>query len=177
MPDALFNPSLTTARLLLRQPTLADAPDLFALRTHEQVNRYLDRPQPTSIEAVEAFIDRLLQGIASEESLYWSIVLLPSDKVIGTLCLWNFSHTRQRAEVGFELHPDYQKQGLMREALRKVLAFAFEQLQLEAVEGWTHQKNQAAIKLMQGLGFQKDESDKTDLVLGRWVLISTCATT
>jgi len=47
-------PVLTTDRLILRQLTSLDAAAIFALRSDERVNRYLDRPVCRRLEEAEA---------------------------------------------------------------------------------------------------------------------------
>src|SRR5256885_1468893 len=109
-------PTLTTDRLTLRQPLLSDRNETYFMRSDERVNKYVDRPRPASVDDAEAFIQRLLDGITKNEAIAWVITLNGDPKLIGSICLWNISPEDNRAEVGFELHPDHQGKGVMQEA-------------------------------------------------------------
>lgn len=158
MPELNFTPfpNLSTERLVLRQATVSDARDLFALRSDERVNRYLDRIPAASVADVENFIEKINRGIAENQNLYW--VVGQAGKLAGSICLFSFSSRPFKAEVGFELHPDFQGKGLMQEALSAVLDFGFSNLGLEAIEGYVHVQNAPSIKLLEKNGFQKIET-------------------
>ena len=110
-------PRLTTQRLLLRKLTIKDAKEIMILRSDEQVNKFLDRPKSGNITDAEKFIEKINNGIDNNQSIYWVITLTNSDALIGTICLWNISSESDNAEIGYELHPDFQGKGLMQEAI------------------------------------------------------------
>ena len=144
-------PALSTDRLQLRQPELSDAPAIFAIRANDQVNKHLDREPAKTVDDARAFIEKINAGIARNEAFYWVITF--EETLIGTICLWQFSEKPSKAEIGFELHPDFQGKGFMQEALAAVLEFGFSELKLNFIEGYTNLKNAGSIKLMEKLGF------------------------
>lgn len=81
--------------------------------------------------------------------------------MIGSISLWNFSDDRQFAEVGYDLHPEFQGKGLMTETLKLVLEFGFERLKLNSIEAYTQNNNQPSIKMLVNNGFVLVEG-KTD---------------
>src|SRR6267378_759323 len=109
-------PILLTERLTLRQLEPADEHEIFAIRTNEKVNRFLKRAIPGTVDEAREFIDRINQGIAKSESIYWGITQKDQPKVIGAICYWNLVKEKRIAEIGFELHPAFQGKGIMREA-------------------------------------------------------------
>ncbi|MBL7795295.1 MAG: GNAT family N-acetyltransferase [Saprospiraceae bacterium] len=149
-------PQQFTERLTLRQLTLSDAAAIFALRSDERVNRYLDRPACSSLGEAEAFVEKINGSIAAGTSLYWAVCLRENPLLIGTICLWNFSEDGQTAELGYELSPDFQGRGIMSEAVGCVLAFAFGTLGLQTVEAYTHSENAPSEKLLRTHGFRDD---------------------
>jgi len=140
-------PELRTSRLILRPLIPGDAQALFALRSNEEVNRYLNRQRPVDIGEALQFIGTITDGITANNWTYWCITR-DGSALIGTICLWNFSQDRRTAELGYELHPDVQGQGIMGEALKKVLAFGLEVLGLNSVEAHVHRDNLKSIKLL-----------------------------
>ena len=57
-------PELQSIRLNLRSLEDEDVASLYALRSNEQVNRYLDRPPARSVEDAQVFISKIRDAIA-----------------------------------------------------------------------------------------------------------------
>lgn len=146
-------PEITTNRLLLRKLRSDDANAIFALRTDEQVNQFLDRKLPETIDEVKAFIQNVNENIQKNDSLYWAITLIDSHQLVGTICLFCFSADNSTAEIGYELLPEFQGMGIMQEAAMEVTGFGFETLGLNSVEAYVHAENQPSVRLLEKLGF------------------------
>ena len=148
-------PNLKTGRLLLRQVTFGDENEIFFLRSDENVNRYVDRPKPNSLQDARDHIDKVNNGIANNEAIFWGITLLDNNSIIGTICLWNISKENYTAEVGFDLMPGFQGKGIMQEALVKVLDFGFNSIKFHSIEAVVDPRNSASAKLLEKTGFTK----------------------
>lgn len=162
-------PELTTSRLLLRQAREDDCEAILFLRSNEEVNKYVKRPTAGNLNDARGFLKKITSGIENGENMYWSITLKGDSKMIGSICLWNFSADKTKAEIGYDLHPKYQNQGIMFEALKVVLDFGFGKLALTEVEAYTHFANKASIRLLEKHGFslikgKKDEGDENNVV-------------
>jgi len=158
-------PILTTQRVVLRQLMADDEQDLFMLRSNQEVNRYLDRPIAQSSADALQFIEKINNAVGNNETIYWAIALKDNDKLIGTITLWNISVKNNMAEIGFELHPQFQRKGIMQEAIAKVLSYGFETMQLQTVEAYTHQDNEGSIKSLERNGFKKQSGPSSDGML------------
>jgi ribosomal-protein-alanine N-acetyltransferase len=80
-------PTLTTARLVLRQVVTSDAADLFSFTSDIEVQRYdSDPPQKDLSEAMTA-IERGLQLFASGQAIGWGIELKSEMRLVGGLAL------------------------------------------------------------------------------------------
>ena len=134
-------PNLTTERLLLRKLTIKDAKEIMMLRSNDQVNKFLDRPESVDVNDAKQFIEKIVNGINNNESIYWVITLKENDTLIGTICLWNISVENNTGEIGYELHPDFQGKGLMHEAITKIIDYGFNKMKLEIITAFTHIKN------------------------------------
>ena len=119
-------PVLRTERLKLRQLRSSDDNEIFALRSNEAVNKYLDRKPGKSIDDAKNFIQAINENIQRNDSVYWAITFNDTDKLIGTICLFNFCNDNSKAEIGYELLPDFQGKGIMQEAVSEVIHFAFQ---------------------------------------------------
>ena len=149
-------PEMETGRLILRQLKESDSPEIFFLRTDEGVNRYIERPKPENINGARDFILKTNNGIKQNEIIDWAITLKDAHNLIGTICLWNFSKDKTRAEVGFELKPEYQGRGIMNEALEIILEFGFKTVALASIDAYAHKDNISSIKLLKKNNFEQN---------------------
>src|SRR5262245_23363447 len=96
-------PVLTTERLVLRQLLESDIEEIFRLRSDPGINKYLNRrPSKTHADALN-FIIAVNENIAINKNLYWAITKVDSQKLIGTICLFEFSDEHNSCEIGYEL--------------------------------------------------------------------------
>lgn len=152
-------PVLKTERLTLRQLATSDDNEIFALRSNELVNKYLGRKPADSIDDARNFIQVINENIEKNNSLYWAIALKEADKLIGTICLYDFSDDNAKAEIGYELLPPFQGKGIMQEAISPVLDFATQQLGLRSIDAYTHAENVRSTKLLEQYNFQHTDTD------------------
>ena len=154
-------PVLKTERLTLRQLVNSDANEIFALRSNPDVNKYLDRKPSKSIDDATTFIQIINENILRNDSIYWAITLCETDKLVGTICLFDFSDDNLKAEIGYELLPHCQGQGIMQEAASKVIDFGIQRIGLNSIKAYTHSENQSSTRLLEKFNFKK-ENDLTE---------------
>lgn len=146
-------PILTTKRLTLRPLSIDDKQNIFALRSDEAVNKYLGRAPSKTIEDAINFINQINANIQQNNSIYWVIMLTKTKTFVGTICLFDFSDEKNSCEIGFELMPKFQNQGIMKEAVAEVITYAFHTLQFQKIVAFTHYENQVSIKLLAKFNF------------------------
>ncbi len=76
--------------------------------------------------------------------------------IIGTVCLYNISNLYSKAELGYKFSSEYHHQGYASEAVEKILDIAFTELNLHRICARVQEDNQPSIRLLVGLGFQKE---------------------
>jgi ribosomal-protein-alanine N-acetyltransferase len=173
MADRNFTtfPILTTERLTLRQLATEDRLDIFALRSDAEINKYLDRKPSKTIEDAINFIDTVNDNIQKNNSIYWAITLSGTKKVVGTICLYDFSNEKNSCEIGYELLKKFQGQGIMKEAAEKVIDYAFQIVQFQKIVAFTHNQNQNSTNLLTKLNFlQSSVRDKENRDLNIFTL-------
>ena len=152
-------PILTTERLTLRQLAISDEQEIFTLRSDSEINKYLDRQISNTIDDARSFIDK----ITKNNSLYWAITLSDKNILVGTICLFGFSDENHKCEIGYELLTNFQGQGIMREAVEKVIDYAFNTIKVKKIEASLHRDNLSSIKLLEKFSFRNsNEPDKTN---------------
>jgi ribosomal-protein-alanine N-acetyltransferase len=154
-----FNPfpELTTERILLRRITIDDTPGIFFLRSNETVLLFIGKEPAASLKEAEEFIQRINNSIDANESIMWGITLRSNPaEVIGTICYWRLQPGNYRAEIGYALHPEHWRKGIMKEAIQKVLAYGFETMKLHSIEARISVENIASASILEATGFVKE---------------------
>jgi len=156
-------PILTTERLTLRQLVINDEQEIFILRSDSEINKYLDRQISNTLDDARDFINKVNENINKSESLYWAITLSDKNILVGTICLFGFSNENYKCEIGYELLTTFQGQGIMKEAVEKVVDYAFNTIKVKKIEAFLHKDNQSSIKLLEKFSFRNsNEPDKTN---------------
>ncbi len=107
------------------------------------------------LEAAHHTVGRFLAGrIAFVPSTRWGLERKLDGQLLGTGGVFNLSKEWKKCTLGYELHISAQGQGYLHEALKKIVLWAFENLELHRIEALIHRDNKASLKLAQRLGFQ-----------------------
>lgn len=157
-------PELDTDRLLLRALMFADAEQLLAIRSNDEVNRYIGRSSAQSPEAISQFIEARMNDMANKQGIYWGVELKSTGKLIGAICYWNFNYEAVSAEIGYELLPSEQGKGLMKEAINSVLAYGFNKMELDTITAWPSPVNVRSVQLLERHHFSYTETIEDQLV-------------
>lgn len=156
-------PELKSQRLFLRNIQESDWNRILFLRSDETVNKFIQRPEhrktKNKSDAIN-FITELNENIKTNKSIAWGITLKEEHQLIGTICLWNFSQNIKTAEVGYDLHPKFQRKGIMSEALNLIIDYGFNELNLDKIEAYTHYENDSSKRLLEKNGFHFMENKK-----------------
>lgn len=150
-------PELRTSRLLLRAMRASDAPAFLVQRSDPRMMRYLDRAPDQTVEESLAMIRKIEQITADNAGITWAMVRPEQEEMLlGTVCFWNLVPEHHRAEIGYALHPDHWRQGLMQETLEVVLRYGFHTMRLHSVEANVNPLNTASIALLERNGFLRE---------------------
>ena len=146
-------PILTSGRITLRELSIDDQQNIFALRSDKEINKYLGRQESRTIEDAVNFINTVTNNIKKNNSIYWVITLSNTKTFVGTICLFNFSPGESTCEIGYELLTKFQGQGIMREAAEQVIDYAFQTLKVQKIIAFTHSRNQKSTNLLTKCNF------------------------
>ena len=145
-------PTLETERLILRKMVLNDAEAVFAYASHSEVSRYTLWETHRSIEDSRAFLEFATQKYENGGEPDWGIVYRGNGCLVGACGLVNWEAEHARAEVGFVLSREYWGRGLMSEAVRAILRFGFERMNLNRIEARCIAENAASARVMEKVG-------------------------
>lgn len=163
----IFNnlPTLETDRLILRKVTLADAADIFAYASDEEVAKYVTWNVHKTIQDTERFIYFIFSRYESNSPAPWAIENKENGKVIGTIdyVMWQEEH--KVAEVGYALSKDYWGKGIMSEALEAVKTFGFEHMDLVRIQAHCMAENIGSARVMEKAGLTYEGTKKKALLI------------
>ena len=149
-------PIINTSRLLMRQLTVADAPQMYFLRSDPALNQFMDRDPDADVAATQEFIEKGIIAGEKGEGVNWAICYKPNDLVIGDVGIWRIDRAHHRGEIGYRLHPDHQGKGIMSEALSAALDYGFEKIGLHSFEANVNPQNIKSVGLLKRLGFRQE---------------------
>jgi [ribosomal protein S5]-alanine N-acetyltransferase len=149
-------PILETKRLKLIEITHQHVEYLYEILSLEEVTRYYGTNPFTLPAEASRLIDMFHKNLLDKRGIRWGIKLKENQKIIGTVGLNGLQLKNKRAEIGYELHPAYWRMGYGEEAIKEVIRFSFNQLDLFRIGAVVYPENEASIKLLLKLCFTKE---------------------
>jgi len=153
-------PSLSTARLQLREIVASDAPALLAIHGDREAMKWFGTDPLVDLEAAE----RVIAGFANMRTLpspgvRWGIVHASASRgsaLLGTCGVFRWNRGWRSCLTGYELARHAQGQGYMAEALRAIYAWAFDTMGVDRIEAQVHPLNAPSLALLKKLGFVEE---------------------
>ncbi|MEQ1906056.1 MAG: GNAT family protein [Pirellulaceae bacterium] len=139
----------------LRALRAADAPALYGYLKNPAVTERTSYPD-VSLSLAELIIEKTQMRWATSELSKWGLARREDDKIIGTCGFNNWSKTDRRAELAFDLAPEYWGTGLMRQAVTSILHWSFEHDHIDRVLAYVRVDNDRSQGFLQRNGFIRE---------------------
>jgi len=141
---------MQTKRLFLRERTIEIRKKLLSLPLEEQLTFIGVDENRLKLE-----LSRIEKGLTSWKQDYkmWDLILLETNEVVGDCGFHSWYINHQRAELGYGLKEEYRGLGIMSEALKAVLDFGFNEMDLNRIEAFISPTNTPSRKLVERYGF------------------------
>ncbi len=149
-------PTLETPRLLLRRLTLHDAHDIYEYSRDPLVAQHVLWEAHRSVSESRAYIRYMMRKYRQDDAYSWGIELKSEQKIIGTIGFMWIQPENNSAEVGYSLSRGYWNQGIMTEALGRILDYGFRSLSLNRIEAQYETDNPASGAVMRKCGMQRE---------------------
>jgi len=149
-------PTIETERLRLRELADEDAPAVFDMFRQEQVTRYYDVETMTGVTAASALITFMRQRYGSRAGIRWALEDRESRNFVGTIGFNSISQVAHKGHLGYELAPAAWGRGLATEAVRAVVRFGHEQVELNRIEAAVMLENHASVRVLEKAGFREE---------------------
>ncbi|MEI5907933.1 GNAT family N-acetyltransferase [Bacillus spongiae] len=149
-------PVLQTERLKLVQLSEKHIQAYYEIMSNDEVTKYYGMDSLQTIEDAEKIVNSMHSVFEMRRGIRWGIILKDTKEFIGTLGLNNLQVGSKKAEIGYELHPSHWKKGITSEAVKEVLRYSFEELDLFRIGAVTYPQNTSSTQLLSRLGFTKE---------------------
>ncbi len=153
-----FHPfqNLETERLLLRRLNTNDVDEVLEMRGNPEVMKYIPRPLAKTKEEALGHIAMIEEKIENNTGINWGITIKGNDKIIGIIGHYRIQPENYRAEIGYMSLPQYNGKGYISEAIKAVVEYGFNQMNLHSIEAVIDPANIASERVLQKNGFVKE---------------------
>jgi len=150
----LQQPEINTDRLLLRRFSLADAAEVRRLANNYAVaGATLEMPYPYEPGTAENWIGSHRRKWQFRDSAAYAVTLAETDVLLGAVSLTWIN--RSMAELGYWIGEPYWGNGYCSEAVRALIGFAFEQLDIDRIIAEHWRRNPASGRVMEKAGMRR----------------------
>ena len=148
--------TLETERLILRKLSPDDFKFIFENYSEDEIKNFLGhnsdeeyQKEKTKYEGGYTSYNRSFQ--------YFQIIDKVTDSIIGHCGFHNWYFDHRRAELGYEITNDnFKRKGIMSEALKVIIDYGFNKMNLHRIEALVGSENIPSIKLMEKFNFYKE---------------------
>lgn len=154
---------LETNRCVVRELTLEDLPDLYSLYEAPGVTDYTEGlyDYEEEYEYEKAYIEHMYRYYGYG---MWLVFEKSTGKLIGRAGLENRDMEDEvHLELGYVIHPDYQRQGYATEVCLAILDYARENTGFDRLQCLIEPENAASIALIEKIGGKLAENNKISL--------------
>jgi ribosomal-protein-alanine N-acetyltransferase len=148
--------NLESERLLLRQINNDDVNEIFDLRSNPDTMKYIPRPIITTTEEAISHIKMIQDRIVSNEGINWAITVKPDNKLLGIIGHYRIQWENFRSEIGYMLLPEAHNKGIATEAIKLIIQYGFEEMNMHSLEAVIDPENYASAKVLEKNGFVKE---------------------
>lgn len=146
-------PQLETQRFYLRRITLHDAKEIYHYFSNDEVTKYYDLDSFTTIQQAIDLIEHWDMRFKENQGIRWGIAKKEDNKLIGSCGYHNLAKEHHKAEIGYEVAPNYWRKGVITEVLKPILTYGFQQMKFHRIEAFYDPENIASQKSLEKAGF------------------------
>lgn len=136
----------------LREQSLDDTSAFYEYYSAPDVSQYILAASPNNLTDAMNEIHYCRNLFYHKSGVYWSIARKSDNRMIGAIGLYINRH-HNRAEICYDLHKDYWRKGIMSRAIKAVMDFAFNEIDLARIEAVTVKENIASMGILKKLGY------------------------
>lgn len=146
---------LETERLILRRFTAKDAEPMYRnWASDDEVTKFLTWPTHANIDVTKHVIGMWLNSYANENYYQWAIVLKETGEPIGSISAVNMNEYLSMVHIGYCIGKLWWHQGITSEALKALITFFFEEVDVNRIEARHDPQNPHSGSVMKKCGLR-----------------------
>ncbi|MCI8529448.1 MAG: GNAT family N-acetyltransferase [Lachnospiraceae bacterium] len=147
---------LETDRLILRRYVREDAGAMYKnWASDPEVTKYLTWPTHPSQEVSQHIIEEWIKQYSDENYYHWTIVVKDNgDEPIGDIAVAGLKENVSMAHIGYCIGRTWWHKGITSEALRAVMDFLFDVVEVNRIEARHDPRNPNSGKVMEKCGMK-----------------------
>lgn len=149
-------PILHTDDLHLIELKETHSKEIFEILSRADVTEYYGTDPLTDVQQAGDLISFFQTAFVENRGIRWGILHKETKVLIGTIGFHAIHIHNRRAEIGYELHPDYWRKGYATQALKRVLSFGFEELAMSRIGAVVFPGNIASQNMLKNQGFSEE---------------------
>lgn len=150
----------------LKPLEMDDTIGIFSIinRQREYIGRWLPFVQYTKkVEDTKKFVASMLDGPDKHTSKVYSIMI--AEELIGLISFKDISQVNKSTEIGYWISEDYQGQGIMTNAVRRLCAIAFDEWELNRIVIKCAEENIPSKRIPQKIGFRYEGTERESILM------------
>lgn len=147
---------IETDRLILRRYVIEDAEAMYKnWASDSEVTKFLTWQPHSSVDVSRSIIEDWLKEYSDEKYYQWAIVLKANgNEPIGDISVVQMNEDISMVHIGYCLGRAWWRRGIMSEALKAVMDFMFDTVEVNRVESRHDPMNPNSGKVMQKCGMK-----------------------
>ncbi|MDE0149388.1 MAG: GNAT family protein [Rhodospirillaceae bacterium] len=149
---------VSTPRLRLRPPAMADLPHIRRYAVREPFYRYMDMEKPTP-EGIGKYLESAMATWRRRRPAELVFAIEPGDvgRIVGLVRIRIDEGDDGTASVGFHLDSDFQGRGYATEALREIVRIGFAHSGVARIWAEVDTRNTQSCALLERAGFRREK--------------------
>jgi [ribosomal protein S5]-alanine N-acetyltransferase len=149
-------PVLETDRLFLREINVNDVDRIYHILSNPIVTQFYGREPIETDDHAQEIVQHFMSLPTEKKGLRWGIERKEEKGLIGTIGFHLWSAKYKRAEIGYELDPQFWSSGYVSEAIQHVITYGFKEMELNRIGAIVYLENDASNNLLKKFGFQNE---------------------
>lgn len=149
--------ALQTKRLILRRFQIEDAQAFYEnVTSDKRITRYLTWTAHKDVKETKELLTGWMERYENQERYCWAIVWKETDEIVGTIAAPTVKNRTETVEVTYCIGSRWWGQGIVPEALKEVMHYLFEEVQVNRIEAGYDIYNPASGKVLEKVGMRRE---------------------
>lgn len=147
-----MNAIIESERIILREIEVEDAKSLLEYMQEPKIKDFISLPN--QLETLREYIEKV--KTKNERITRWVIIKKDDQKIIWSIVLRWFSKKHKKTDIWYRIGEKYEWKWYMTEILKALIKYLIDEEAVERIEAWIRIDNNASIKLVEKLWFEKE---------------------